>query len=275
MNVCRAGRSQISARTFAIYTALLVVAATNVGAALSIPGGIDCWTTAAGTTVQVGPFAPGNFTAAGRTSLAVGVTALPVGGVPLPPNTCACTAPIIQWTDPHGSPVNPGDQHAVNQTVIPNTNDTCVTRGAGNVTALGIPTPVGVTILALHLQGSLSVPMNTGAPCTYTVNIQLNGSQAGGSMSLTPTKLPDLSHGTVDLSSLPVGAQVTFTPTSGCDPHNAVPANTTFANTTGVYQVAGVSAVPALSPLGMALLAGGLLVVAIVILRRRARMNVA
>jgi hypothetical protein len=251
----------LRARLIGVIGLSLLASASESGAALTIASGEDCWTTTPPSTAQI-TVGAGQLTAPGGRVSVGQTTTIPVTGVPLVGCPCSCTQPFIQWTDRHGNPVQPGDKHGVAQTATPTGADTCVRRvDAAPLSGVGVPVPVDVQMVCLHLTGTMLVDMSPNPDCTYTVDVQLNGSQSQGSLAFTPTS-PDLNVGTASLGSLPVGAQATFTPTSGCNP-GVTGATTTFSNTPGTYFI---DIVPSLSAGKAVLLAVGFLALGIVLM---------
>lgn len=238
-------------------------------ASVSYAGGDDCWiTTSPPSTAQL-HVAAGQLTAGTRHSVDQTQT-VPVLGDPTVPCACSCAAPTIQWTDRHGNPTQPGDQHAVNATVVPNIVDTCVHRADTTLNGVGTPSNADVQIKCLSLKGSISVAMDSGPNCTFNFHVGLSGAQALGQIQFTPTS-GDLSKGTAVLNSLPVGAQVDYSPTNGCDA-GSLAAATGFTNTQGKYSIPG--GFPTLNEIGLLVLVAGMLLGMTIVLWRRSRRNV-
>lgn len=271
MRECRVARSLLhwhrSIVGITAFACLGLLIAPGARAAVDFQGGEDCWVTnGATTTVDLGTFPANFFNCGTKHSLAFTPGPIPMSGAA--PVVCNCAPPTITWTNAHGSPVNAGDKHAVNSTATQASGDTCVRRKSNVILNAGVPTNIPIEILALHIRSTnpLAVPMDDLTTCFYQIDITLDGStQAQGSITLTPGTNPH--DGTVNLTSLPVGAQVSYTPTSGCCGHGVTPASDTFTNSTGTYHVNDVF--PSMGTVGAAALIGLILVGMIVVLWRR------
>jgi hypothetical protein len=252
---------------------LLVLTAAGPHAA-TIATGNDCWKTGLGSTARLPAFSAGFFTASGgRTSQARAAETIDVTGAA--PVTCPCApAAQLQWVDPHGNPVQPGDAHAVRQTVVPSEIDTCVARtGSATWTTGGGSHNVPIEIVALSLRSAspITVTMNDLSQCQYNVGISLNGTQSAGSMAFAPST-QDPQTGALTLGTLPVGFQLSFTAvTGGCNAASQTGLSTTFADTNGLFRIGGEA--PSISPWGMAVLIVTLLLGTTVMLWRRRRLD--
>ena len=177
---------------------LLLVAVGNASAAKFLEGGEDCWITTPPSSAHI-DLPPDYFQVCGdRHSLAT-IQDIPVTGDPTapPPCACSCAPPVVQWSDAHGNPVQPG-KHAVTSTVVRGEADTCVERQPTTLQGVGIQSTADVKIKCLKLKGTIIVPFSPGPDCTYEVKISLTGTQSTGNIEFTPTSA-DLRTGNVTL----------------------------------------------------------------------------
>lgn len=238
-------------------TSILVSSLTLCGIAVQaqqLDAGKDCWVTTGGTRFEIQALPGGYFgTKAGvpsdaRPAQVIQVTGNPLAGGIVLPN---CPNAIIfrtVWLDPHGTPVQPNDAHAVTQQLQPagvEPIDTIVHR-RHSVQLGGGPVPVEIEMIALSLKSVNPITVTFGAqpPSFFDVFITLDGAQSIGSMGLTPTSA---NGGNTLVSSLPVNFKVEFRDTQSILPQRQITGlSINFTQTQGNYALFGAG-IPTMS----------------------------
>jgi hypothetical protein len=249
-------RTRIRIRTGRVSQLLMATLATvlcvGVGTATAqMPAGTDCWETDPGTTAGI-PALPAGFFFPGsdpRAAEQIDVVGVPLAGAELADCDCQPDPDAdVVWVDIHGDPVEPDSIHRVTQ-IPPGAVDTCVLRTADAdfPGGIGMPDPIPVEIIQLHLESVVPIVVTGPGPNLWDVTITEDGPQALGTLILTPATLTPAPAGAMDLTALPVDYLVTFTEVGG--PGSVSVAGVlSFENHIGNFQVN--LKVPAMGPAG-------------------------
>ncbi len=266
-------------RSCSIFVAVAVIAfATSASAQLN--GEPDCWVTDPGSSTIEIPALPAGFfgTKSGTPSDPFGPVVIPVGGLPLTPpelGNCGCATPPpteLVWVDTHGTPVAPGDVHAVGQILVPvdlSDTDTCVER-LSNATfggGVGVPEPVDIQLVELSLVSTAPITVTYGAQPSsdFDVFVTEDGPQSQGTLTVTPTVVTPAA-GTMTLGGLPVAYQLRFEEVSGPALFSMTGLSITFQGANGTFGP-NMLGVPSMSARNLALLIAVLTVATLLFLR--------
>jgi hypothetical protein len=233
---------------------LAIVCFVGVGTATAqtVPAGMDCWETDAGTTAGI-PDLPAGFFFPGsdpRPAEQIDVVGIPLAGGELADCACEVDPDVdVVWVDMHGDPVEPDSVHRVTQ-IPPGLVDTCVRRKttADFPGGTGVPDAVDIEIVQLHLESTSPIVVTGPGPPLWDVRITEDGAQATGTLLLTAASLTPTASGGMDLTDLPVDYLVEFLEVGG--PGVVSVAGTLhFENPTGGnFQVKPI--VPVMGPAG-------------------------